>query len=104
MRRILTVTNAQELRRADKAAAIYTYAARHGWEIHTVSPGAMTNLGDIIRQVHPDGIIVEGVTERGISFPHIPTVHLDTDDARARHTVSSDSNGIANLADRKSVV
>lgn len=98
MRRILTITNAQELRRADKAAAIYAYAARHEWEIHTVSPGSAVDLGLIVRQIRPDGIIVEGARTRSIRFPRIPTVHLDTDDLRARHSVASDSASIAKLA------
>lgn len=98
MRRILTITNVQELRRADKAAAIYAYAARHGWDIHAVSPGTLTDLDVIVRQVRPDGIIVEGATERKFRFPRIPTVHLDTDDTSARHTVASDSDAIATLA------
>ena len=98
MRRILTITNDHELRRADKAAAIYAYAARKGWDIHTVSPGAMTDLDIIVRQIRPDGIIVEGALERKFRFPRIPAVHLDTDDAGARHTVASDSDGIAALA------
>lgn len=98
MRRILTITNEQELRRADKAAAIYAYAVRHGWEIHTVSSGVLPDLDVIVRQVRPDGIIVEGATERKIRFPRIPVVHLDTDDTRARHMVASDSDAVAALA------
>lgn len=98
MRRILTITNAQILRRADKAAAIYAYAARHKWDIHTVSPGANVDLDDIVRQVRPDGIIVEGVLAQRFRAYGIPVVHLDTDDTRARHAVSSDSAALAALA------
>lgn len=98
MRRVVTITNAHELRRADKAAAIFAYAAQHGWEIHTVSPGATTDLGSIIRRLKPDGIVVEGDVTRRFRFPRIPTVHLDSDDMRARHAVSSDSNAVAALA------
>lgn len=98
MRRVVTITNAQELRRADKAAAIFAYAARHGWEIHTVGSSMATDLDAIIRQVRPDGIIVEGAVSLRPHGLRIPTVHLDTDDVRARHTVSSDSSAIASLA------
>lgn len=102
MKRILLITNPDAIRRADKAAAIFAYAARHDWDVSTVSSVEGFHPGEFTQRLLADGVIIEGSNvlddiDRS-QLRKIPTVYLDTECAKTDYAVSSNSAEIARLA------
>lgn len=102
MKRVLLITDPDAIRRMDKAAAIFAYAARCDWDVSTITLIEGLHLRELTRSLQPDGIIIEGknsldATDRR-ELLKAPTVYLDAEYAKTGYSVSSDSAEIARLA------